>query len=272
MILYVYLIIGCVAGVAVPFAADMIGRFADAWKIILMIAAFVAGLVVLHLLVAVTACLFIDKKEEPKNLKNFFRPIAISTLDAFLRVAGADIKVTGMEKLPDERFMMVCNHRSLLDAVAAIVAFRKHYVAFVAKKETAKIPVISRYMVKLGCLFLNREDTRGAVKTINRAADMIKGDIGSVAICPEGTRNKTDDLLLPFHAGSYKIAQKAKCPVVVFSIWGADEVKKHPIIKRTKIYVDVIDVISADKVQEMRSNELADTTREIMLRNLERYV
>lgn len=272
MILYAYLIIGCVAGIIVPFAANMMGTFADVWKIVLAIICCTVGIVILHLLVAVIACLFIDKKEEAKNLKNFFRPIAISTLDAFLRVAGIDVKVTGMEKLPNERFMMVCNHRSLLDAIAAIVAFKKHYVAFVAKKETAKIPVISRYMVKLGCLFLDREDTRGAVKTINRAADMIKSGIGSVAICPEGTRNKTEELLLPFHAGSYKIAQKAKCPIVVFSIWGSDEVKKHPIIKRTKIYVDVIDVIGADKVQEMRSNELADETREIMLRNLERYV
>ncbi|MBQ8831599.1 MAG: 1-acyl-sn-glycerol-3-phosphate acyltransferase [Oscillospiraceae bacterium] len=272
MILYVYLIIGCVAGLVVPFAADMMGSFADVWKIILLILAFTLGLVVLHLVVAVIMCLFIDKKKEPETLKNAFRPVAMSTLDAFLKVAGVDIQVTGFEKLPNEPFMMVCNHRSLLDAVAAVVAFRKYYVAFVSKKENIKIPVIARYMVQLGCLFLDREDTRSAVKTINRAADMIKSGMGSVAICPEGTRNTTEALLLPFHAGSYKIAQKAKCPVVVFTVWGVDEVKKHPVIKRTKVFIDVIDVVEADKVQELRSGELADMTREIMLHNLERYV
>ncbi len=272
MILYVYLILGCIAGIIVPFAADLIGSVADVWKIILLIVAFTLGLVVLHFVVAVVECLFIDKNKEPKTLKNIHRPIAISTLDAFLRVAGISIKVTGMEKLPDEPFMLVCNHRSLLDAIAAIVAFRKHYVSFVSKKENIKIPVISRYMVQLGCLFLDREDTRSAVKTINRAAEMIKSGMGSVAICPEGTRNTTDELLLPFHAGSYKIAQKAKCPVVVFSIWGTDEVKKHPVIKRTNVYIDVVDVISAEKVCELRSNELADMTRETLLHNLERYI
>ena len=83
MILYAYLIIGCVAGIIVPFAANMMGTFADVWKIVLAIICCTVGIVILHLLVAVIACLFIDKKEEAKNLKNFFRPIAISTLDAF---------------------------------------------------------------------------------------------------------------------------------------------------------------------------------------------
>ena len=61
MILYVYLILGCIAGIIVPFAADLIGSVADVWKIILLIVAFTLGLVVLHFVVAVVECLFIDK-------------------------------------------------------------------------------------------------------------------------------------------------------------------------------------------------------------------
>ena len=33
----------------------------------------------------------------------------------------------------------------------------------------------------------------------------------SICIFPEGTRNKTQDTFLPFHEGSFKIAEKAKC-------------------------------------------------------------
>lgn len=272
MILYFYMIVGALAGIIVPFASGSINSAIDIWKIILLAIGFSAGLVILHLLVSVVVCQFIKKDKEVDTLESGTRKFALVTLDLALRLIGAKVIVTGKEKLPEETFMMVCNHRSLFDAVAAVVHFGKQKLTFVSKKENLKIPYIGRYMVKLGCLFLDREDTRAAIKTINRAAEMISTGMASVAICPEGTRNRTEELLLPFHAGSYKAAQKAKCAVAVVSIWGTEQLKKNMFFKRTKIYIDVIDVIGADKVQEMRSNELADATREIMLRNLERYV
>ena len=272
MILYLYMIVGVLTGIIVPFTAGSISSAVDGWKIILLIIGFTLGLVILHFLVAVVVSLFIKKDKEVETLDSGTRKFALLTLDLFLRVLGAKVIVTGKEKLPKEPFLMVCNHRSLFDAVAAVVHFGKQKLTFVSKKENIKIPFIGRYMVKLGCLFLDREDTRSAIKTINRAAEMISTGMASVAICPEGTRNRTEELLLPFHAGSYKAAQKAKCPVAVVSIWGTERLKKRMLFKRTKINIDVVDVIDAEKVQELRSNELADMTRDIMLVNLERYI
>ena len=271
MILYLYMIVGALAGIVVPFASGAVSSAVDIWKIILLIVGFSLGLIILHFLVAVVVSLFIKKDKEVDTLDSGTRKFALVTLDLFLRVLGAKVIVTGKDKLPKEPFLMVCNHRSLFDAIAAVVHFGKQKLTFVSKKENIKIPFIGRYMVKLGCLFLDREDTRSAIKTINRAAEMISSKMASVAICPEGTRNRTEELLLPFHAGSFKAAQKAKCPVVVVSLVGTEHLKKNMIFKRTKIYVDVIEVVEAEKVQEMRSSELADYTRDIMLCNLERY-
>ena len=272
MIIYMYLLLGIIAGIAVPLCTGMVDSVSDIWIIILAAIAFAAGLILLHILVVASGCLFINRHKEPKSLKNCFRIAALSVLDIFLPLIGANVKVEGAERLPKEPFMLVCNHRSLIDAVAIVSVFKKHSVTFVTKKENSRLPVVGKYMVKLGCLFLDREDTRAAVKTINKAADTIKSGMASVAICPEGTRNRTDELLLPFHAGSFKIAQKAKCPIAVVSVWGTDELKKHPVFKRTKIYVDVIDVISAERVTELRSGQLADMTRELIGKNLERYI
>ncbi len=272
MILYLYMTVGVLGGILVPFGAGMVNSAVDIWKIILLIIGFAAGLVILHILAAGVISLFINKEKKVDSLNNGTRKFALVTLDLALRVMGAKVTVKGKEKLPKEPFLMVCNHRSLFDAVAAVVHFGKQNLAFVSKKENLKIPFIGQYMVKLGCLFLDREDTRAAIKTINSAADMISTGMASVAICPEGTRNRTEELLLPFHAGSFKIAQKAKCPVVVMSVWGTEHLKKRMFFKRTEICIDVINVVSADKVQELRSNELADLTRDIMLSNLERYI
>lgn len=272
MIIYIYLLLGIAAGIAVPLCTGMADNVGDIWIMILAAIAFAVGLILLHILVVASGCLFIKMDKEPKSLKNCFRIAALSALDIFLPLIGANVKVGGAEKLPKEPFMLVCNHRSLIDAVAVVSVFRKYNVAFITKKENSKLPIVGKYMVKLGCLFLDREDTRAAVKTINKAADMIKSGMASVAICPEGTRNRTDELLLPFHAGSFKIAQKAKCPIVVVSVWGTDELKKHPVFKRTKIYVDVIDVIPTERVIDLRSGQLADMTKELIGKNLERYI
>lgn len=272
MIVYGYIVVGVLAGVIIPLVSGMVGGFGDIWKVILLVIGFVVGLVLLHIIIMVVVSLCIDKNKKTDNLNNGIRRFAIITLDLFLHIIGARVHVSGVEKLPEEPFMMVCNHRSMFDAVASVVVFRKQMLTFVSKKENIDMPIFGRYMVRLGCLFLDREDTRTAIKTINEAAEMIKSGKASVAICPEGTRNRTEELLLPFHAGSFKIAQKAKCPVAVVSIWGAKELKKRLIFKRTDIHIDVIDVIDSETAGELRSNELADMTRDIMLRNLERYI
>lgn len=272
MIVYSYIAVGTLAGIVIPFLVGMIDGAGDVWKIILLIIGFTLGLVLLHIIVVLAVSLCIDKNKKTDDLDNGTRRFAIITLDLFLHIIGARVHVSGMEKLPREPFMMVCNHRSLFDAVASVVVFGKQKLTFVSKKENINIPFFGRYMVKLGCLFLDREDTRAAVKTINEASELIKTGKASVAICPEGTRNRTEELLLPFHAGSFKIALKAKCPVAVVSIWGAKELKKRLIFKRTDVYIDVVDVIPPETMADLRSNELADKARDIMLRNLERYV
>ena len=41
----------------------------------------------------------------------------------------------------------------------------------------------------------------------------------SICIFPEGTRNKGEELsLLPFHNGSFKIAEKTGCPIIPMSL------------------------------------------------------
>jgi len=41
-----------------------------------------------------------------------------------------------------------------------------------------------------------------------------------INLSPEGTRNKTDELLLPFKYGAVSMAKKANCPIIPYSITG----------------------------------------------------
>ena len=127
-----------------------------------------------------------------------------------------------------------------------------------------KIPFIGKMISAAGYISINRESPREGAKAIFKARDFLKNNICNVLIFPEGTRNKTDNILLPMHAGSLKPAFSAKKNVVVCSIKNIKKI--HFSIIKTKIIVKVIDVLNPndyesdvymkDKIEELIKNDL----------------
>ena len=251
----IYLILAAAAAVAVSlFTVDSWRR---AWIPIAVFVGAVLAFWLLHVLIISIISLFVDTKKKPVTVHGFFRWISIVTLDVFLAAAGVRIHVEGRERLPDRPFLLVCNHLSILDPLAMMVAFRDRDVAFISKKENRAIPAISRFMVPCGCLFLDREDNRAAVYVIRQAAEYISEGVCSMAICPEGTRNKTEAPLLPFHAGSFKIAIKAGCPLVIAGIRGTQNACRRFPFRTTPVDIRILDTIPAEQTAHARSAELA---------------
>ncbi|MBR6951626.1 MAG: 1-acyl-sn-glycerol-3-phosphate acyltransferase [Oscillospiraceae bacterium] len=250
-----YLILAFVAAVAVSLFT------VDSWRRCWVpVAVFIGALLALWLLHVLAICLislFADTKKKPSTVHNFFRWVSVVTLDVFLAAAGVRFRVEGREKLPDRPFLLVCNHVSILDPLVMMVAFRDRDVAFISKKENRAIPAVSRYMVPCGCLFLDRDDSRAAVYTIRQAAEYISEGVCSMAICPEGTRNKTKDPILPFHAGSFKIAIKAGCPLVIAGVRGTQNVCRRFPFRTTPVDICLLDTVPAEQTKTARSTELA---------------
>lgn len=156
-----------------------------------------------------------------------------------LKISGCKITAIGTENIPkDMACLFVGNHRSYFDILIYHEAVGRP-VGFIAKKEMQRIPLLSLYMDDIGCLFLDRNDIKQGVKVINQGAEYLK--LGhSMVLFPEGTRNQTDDLL-PFKEGGYKMAEKAKCPIVPVAISGSDLLlesapKKH--IRGHKVVIE----------------------------------
>ncbi|MFQ9511776.1 MAG: lysophospholipid acyltransferase family protein, partial [Lachnospiraceae bacterium] len=100
--------------------------------------------------------------------------------------------------------------------------------------------LLSNWMRKLYCLFLDRNDIKAGFKTILTGIDYIKNGI-SIWIFPEGTRNKDSEAsLLPFKEGSLKIAEKSGCPIIPVAMHHtADIFENHfPKIKKTHVTVE----------------------------------
>ena len=88
-------------------------------------------------------------------------------------------------------------------------------------------------------------------------------------ISPEGTRNKTDNLLLPFHAGSFRTGMDAKAPIVVLCIKGTSQVKHRTPLLPTTVYLDVLKVIYPEEYEGKRPADLRDEAVALIKKDLE---
>ena len=136
-----------------------------------------------------------------------------------LFICGTKVTVIGEENVPkDEAVLYIGNHKSYFDIIITY-ARCPGLTGYVAKNDMAKVPLLSLWMKRLYCLFINRDDVKEALKTILAGIDHIKNGI-SMCIFPEGTRSRTGHML-PLLGGASLLALKSGCDVVPIYIEGS---------------------------------------------------
>lgn len=154
-------------------------------------------------------------------------------------LAGTRLIVRGKENIPsDSAALFVGNHRSYFDIVLTYSHF-PGITGYVAKKEMLRYPLLNSWMRNIHCLFLDRDNIKEGLKTILAGVEEVKRGV-SLCIFPEGTRNKVNDTFLPFHEGSFKIAEKGGVPVIPMVITGSAQVfEDHlPKIKKATVVIE----------------------------------
>ena len=227
--------------------------------VLCVIGAFIA-LLLLSVLLLAAISLFIDTAKPQTERSPSFCGIVTYGMGVILALSSIRLHVTGMEKLPEGRFLLVQNHRSNYDPIVTGWALRKSELAFVSKPQNLHLPVAGRILHKAGHLAIDRENDRAALRTILTAADLLRRNVTSICVYPEGTRNPSAELL-PFRTGAFKIAQKAGVPIVVSVIRGTDEVHKHFPWKHTDVFLDVLTVLDAETVRSKKTVEIGDEVK-----------
>ena len=154
------------------------------------------------------------------------------------RICGVKLTIIGQENIPkDTPVLYVANHNSYFDIIITY-AQCEGLTGYIAKDSLEKVPLLNIWMKRLYCLFLKRDDMKASLKTILQAADYVKSGI-SVCIFPEGTRNKNADEteMLPFHDGSFKIATRAKSPIIPIAISNSANIWEANFPKMTPTHV-----------------------------------
>ena len=88
--------------------------------------------------------------------------------------------------------------------------------------------------------------------------------MANIGIYPEGTRSK-DGKMGEFRPGAFKIAQKAKVPVVVAKIKYSRKLSVNVLRGRSDVYLKICRVISAEEIESMKTNEISEEARRCIM-------
>ena len=118
--------------------------------------------------------------------------------------------------LKDGPIIVAGNHKHLYDQCLTIL-YTKRYLKYMAKKEYFDNKLVAWFFKSVGCIPVDR--SKKDPNATNLALEHLKKG-GAIGIFPEGTRNKTNDFLLPFKFGAVSLAKKTNSYIVPYGITG----------------------------------------------------
>ena len=179
-------------------------------------------------------------------------------------ICGIKLTVVGKENIPtDQAVLYVGNHRSYFDIILSYTLMPT-LTGFISKDDLAKVPLLSTWMRRLYCLFLDRDDMKKSLKTILQAGEQIKQGI-SMVIFPEGTRNPGEEgSLLPFKEGSLRMADKTGCPIVPMAISNTRAIIHKGAARPTHVVIEFGKPIYVNELEKPQRKALGELTQSVI--------
>ena len=240
--------------------------------LLLCVGVWLGSFVVLALLAVAflwLCCSRVDYDVPQEEDSTFYRKLAGVYIEALIQLLQVRVHASGLEKTPKEgRFLLVCNHLFYADPGILLHYFKDSQLSFVSKQENRSLPFVGRIMHKILCQLIDREDDRQALKTIINCINLIKDDKCSIAVFPEGYCS-SDGKLHPFRPGAFKIATKAKVPIVVCTIQNTRRIIQNALkLKPTDVQLHLVDVIGPEEYAGMKTTELSQKVYDRMIADL----
>ncbi|XP_003737608.1 1-acyl-sn-glycerol-3-phosphate acyltransferase alpha [Galendromus occidentalis] len=205
----------------------------------------------------------------PKDPRNFLYGARLINLSNI--IFRIDWKLNGRDNVKDKAYIIVANHQSSIDVLGMMMAWDVFHPVVPTMKSALKYALpFGLYGYLSGSVFIDRGSERGR-KALERGLEEAKKMKKSMWIFPEGTRNHTEEKLLPFKKGAFHMAVQAQIPIlpVVFSDYSNFYDRDGQRFDSGKASVTVLPEISTEGLTSADVAELCEKTRNLMI---EQYV
>jgi len=191
------------------FIKEILGRIFAVWGLLLF--------VITMLIFLIPFLLFSYYQPDPLRNRRFISMSRV-WMKVYLTLIGCPLKVTGKENFREgESYIVICNHNSFMDVTITSPAIPGGNKT-IAKAELAKTPVFG-LMYKTGSILVDRKSEVSRKESFTKMKQVLEMGL-HMCIYPEGTRNKSDEPLKPFHDGAFKLAVasgKSIIPALIFN-------------------------------------------------------
>jgi 1-acyl-sn-glycerol-3-phosphate acyltransferase len=188
---------------------EIFGRIWALWSAIVFISTM--------LLFLVPFLLFCYYKKDPGKTIRFTK-WSKYWIDSFLLLTLSPLKIKGRENfVPGENYIVLCNHNSFMDVPITTPAIPGGNKT-IAKIELSRIPLFG-LLYKTGSVLVDRKNEASRKESFNKMKDVLGMGL-HMCLYPEGTRNKTNLPLRPFHNGAFRLAldtNKSLVPALIFN-------------------------------------------------------
>lgn len=180
-----------------------------------------------------------------------------------------DTYITGTENLPKEGgYIMYSNHQGKYDALGVMVGHKRPCTLIIAKKQSQPI-VTTQFIDLIRAKRLDFTDIRQQVAVINSVTEEVKAG-RRYLIFPEGGYQDNRNTLQEFKVGSFKCAERAKCPIVPVVLYDSYKPFGITSLRRVQTQVHFLKVIPYEEYMGMKTVQIRDMVVQRIREHLEK--
>ncbi|EDO58187.1 MAG: lysophospholipid acyltransferase family protein [Clostridium sp.] len=176
---------------------------------------------------------------------------------------------SGMENLPTEGgYIMFANHQGKYDALGVISVHEKP-CTYVMDAKRSHLFIVTQLCELLKAKRLDKTDLRQQVQVINDVATEVKAGRRYI-LFPEGGYDHNHNSLRGFLPGSFKIAQKAKCPIVPVVLYDSFKPFEGKSFRKVITQLHFLPPIPYETFADMKTYEIRDMVVSLIQNQLDK--
>lgn len=158
------------------------------------------------------------KGEKATDSSFIFLNIWVAGFNFFMAYRYQIINKEAVKK--DKAYIFVVNHSSYLDSIAIVKVIPQSFKPL-GKMEMIKVPIFG-IIYKRVVILIDRSSRESRDLSIQHLKEQLANG-QSILLFPEGTINKSEDLLGNFYDGAFKIAIETKVPILPLTLVNTKE-------------------------------------------------